>query len=39
MTTEPLDEPLMRARIERLRAALDDAPAPTTTATAADPSP
>jgi ribosomal-protein-alanine N-acetyltransferase len=29
MTTEPLDEPLMRARIERLRAALDDAPAPT----------
>jgi ribosomal-protein-alanine N-acetyltransferase len=29
MTTEPLADPAMRARIERLRAALDDAPAPT----------
>ena len=29
MTTEPLAEPGMRARIERLRAALDEAPAPT----------
>ena len=29
MTTEPLAEPVMRARIERLRAALDEAPAPT----------
>ena len=29
MTTEPLAEPAMRARIERLRAALDAAPAPT----------
>ncbi|HEY8846777.1 MAG TPA: ribosomal protein S18-alanine N-acetyltransferase [Candidatus Limnocylindrales bacterium] len=29
MTTEPLSDPRLRARIERLRAALDDAPAPT----------
>ena len=29
MTTEPLDEPQMRARIERLRVDLDDGPAPT----------
>jgi ribosomal-protein-alanine N-acetyltransferase len=29
MTTEPLDDPRLRARIERLRAALDDGPAPT----------
>jgi ribosomal-protein-alanine N-acetyltransferase len=29
MTTEPLAEPAMRARLERLRAALDAAPAPT----------
>ena len=29
MTTDPLDEPQVRARIERLRVALDDAPAPT----------
>ena len=29
MTTEPLAEPAMRERIERLRAALDAAPAPT----------
>ena len=28
MTTEALNEPLMRARIERLRTALDEAPAP-----------
>ena len=28
MTTEPIDEPRLRARIERLRAALDDAPPP-----------
>ena len=28
MTTEPLDEPAMRARIDRLRAALDAAPPP-----------
>lgn len=28
MTTEPLDEPRMQARIERLRAALDASPAP-----------
>jgi [ribosomal protein S18]-alanine N-acetyltransferase len=29
MTTEPLSDSRLRARIERLRAALDDAPAPT----------
>ena len=29
MTTEPLAEPSMRARLARLRAALDAAPAPT----------
>jgi [ribosomal protein S18]-alanine N-acetyltransferase len=29
MTTDPLDDPDMRARIERLRVALDDGPAPT----------
>jgi ribosomal-protein-alanine N-acetyltransferase len=29
MTTEPLADPRLRARIERLRAALDDSPAPT----------
>jgi [ribosomal protein S18]-alanine N-acetyltransferase len=29
MTTEPLGEPQMRARIERLRVDLDDGPAPT----------
>jgi [ribosomal protein S18]-alanine N-acetyltransferase len=29
MTTEPLDEPVMRARLERLREVLDEAPAPT----------
>ena len=29
MTTEPLDDPQLRARIERLRVALDDAPPPT----------
>ena len=29
MTTDPLDDPAFRARIERLRVALDDAPAPT----------
>jgi len=29
MTTEPLAEPAMRARLERLRVALDAAPAPT----------
>lgn len=28
MTTEPLDDPQLRARIERLRVALDDAPLP-----------
>ena len=28
MTTDPLDDPAFRARIERLRVALDDAPAP-----------
>jgi [ribosomal protein S18]-alanine N-acetyltransferase len=28
MTTEPLDDPQLRARIERLRVALDDAPVP-----------
>ncbi|HEY7132163.1 MAG TPA: ribosomal protein S18-alanine N-acetyltransferase [Candidatus Limnocylindrales bacterium] len=28
MTTDPLDDPDMRARIERLRVALDDGPAP-----------
>lgn len=28
MTTDPLDEPAFRARIERLRVALDDGPAP-----------
>jgi len=28
MTTDPLDTPEMRARIERLRVALDDSPAP-----------
>jgi ribosomal-protein-alanine N-acetyltransferase len=29
MTTDPLDDPAFRARIERLRVALDEAPAPT----------
>ena len=29
MTTEPLDDARLRARIERLRAAIDDGPAPT----------
>ena len=29
MTTEPLDDPQLRARIERLRVDLDDGPAPT----------
>ncbi len=29
MTTDPLDDPAFRARIERLRVALDDEPAPT----------
>jgi ribosomal-protein-alanine N-acetyltransferase len=29
MTTEPLSDPRLRARIERLREALDDGPAPT----------
>jgi ribosomal-protein-alanine N-acetyltransferase len=29
MTTEPIDEPRLRARLERLRAALDEEPAPT----------
>ena len=29
MTTEPLDDPWLRARIERLRQALDEGPAPT----------
>jgi hypothetical protein len=29
MTTDPLDEPRVRERIERLRAELDMAPAPT----------
>lgn len=29
MTTDPLDDPAYRARIERLRVALDDSPAPT----------
>jgi [ribosomal protein S18]-alanine N-acetyltransferase len=28
MTTDPLDDPALRARIERLRVALDDEPAP-----------
>jgi len=29
MTTEPLADPAMRARVERLRTALDASPAPT----------
>ena len=29
MTTEPLGDPAFEARIERLRAALDESPAPT----------
>jgi [ribosomal protein S18]-alanine N-acetyltransferase len=28
MTTEPIDEPRLRARVDRLRSALDDAPPP-----------
>lgn len=31
MTTEPLEEPVMRERVERLRAELDASPAPETT--------